>query len=229
MQVRKRTPLPGFHRLLHGRRRRCRGLHRREALVHTVSRTGPDAVVETGENAEDEIHLNFTALDSPASNRLAWLTAAPGLACLFGAILLFVDRLRNAERRGLRLAGVPAAIVAVGVALLGWTAWSHWRGWTESAADGPDVAQEAREYLRTQAVKPLSGPLERLLADPTAERVKTQPHSLLEQSAPDFELSDHRQKTWRLADRLKRGPIVLTFTSATTAKLRRAVVRPARR
>lgn len=217
VQVKKADGCPAsgvLVRLLYGRQHAVAVAHTDAdgRWAHTVSRTGAyDAVVEVGENAEDYIHLNFTALDSPPSTRLAWLMATPALACLFGAVLLFVDRLRNAERRGLRLVRFPAAILAVGLVLLGATVWIQFHRWIDPAADGPNVAQEAREYLKAHAVKPLSGPLQRLIAEPAGERVKTQPHPLLGQTAPDFELSDHRQKSWRLTERLKRGPVVLTF------------------
>jgi thioredoxin-dependent peroxiredoxin len=42
-------------------------------------------------------------------------------------------------------------------------------------------------------------------------RVKTHPHPLLGQPAPDFELTDHEQKIWRLRERLDKGPVVLVF------------------
>jgi peroxiredoxin Q/BCP len=65
--------------------------------------------------------------------------------------------------------------------------------------------------LRSKNVKPLSDPLEKLLASPQEFLVKTQAHPLLGQPAPDFELNDHRQKTWRLRDALAKGPVVLVF------------------
>jgi len=74
-----------------------------------------------------------------------------------------------------------------------------------------NVAKEAQDYLRSKNVKPLSDPLEKLLANPEEFLVKTQAHPLLGQPAPGFELNDHRQKPWRLSDGLAKGPLVLVF------------------
>jgi peroxiredoxin len=181
--------------------------------AHTVSQTGAyEAIVESGKDVQAPIRLPFIALDSETKGDLIWLVAGPGLACLFGAGLLLVDRLRNAEGRSLRLGRVAVVLSAAGVSLLGWSAWSYARHATAAeVSDGVDVAREAREFLRSQNVQPLSAPLEQLLADPYGERIPTQAHPLIGQLAPDFELIDCNKNVWHLRDRLDRGPVVLTF------------------
>jgi peroxiredoxin Q/BCP len=50
------------------------------------------------------------------------------------------------------------------------------------------------------------------LADPKAPfRVATQADPLLQQPAPDFTLSDHRGRRWRLQEQLTHGPVILVF------------------
>jgi peroxiredoxin len=104
------------------------------------------------------------------------------------------------------------ALLTAGVGLLGWSAWQRWLETSTPAAPAdPDVAGAARAYLRDKEVKPLSEPLERLLSEAASKRVETQSHPLLGQPAPDFELSDSRQKSCRFRERLARGPVVLVF------------------
>ena len=75
----------------------------------------------------------------------------------------------------------------------------------------PDLAQEAQADLDRRNYKPLSGPLEALLADATYKPIPTQAHPLLGQQAPDFSLADTDGKPWTLSDKLKEGPVVLVF------------------
>jgi peroxiredoxin len=49
-------------------------------------------------------------------------------------------------------------------------------------------------------------------SDPaSAFRVRSEPHPLLDEPAPLFSLLDHADRSWSLADKLKRGPVVLVF------------------
>src|SRR5439155_23507315 len=135
----------------------------------------------------------FTVLDTPPARRAPWGAVVAGLACLAGALVLFLFRIGPAARRG--LVPLRAVLLAAGVGFLGWSAWRQWRepGAPAAPAD-PAVAAAARAFLRDRKVKPLSEPLARLLADEKTERVQTQPHPLLGRPAPDFELSDPRQQ-----------------------------------
>lgn len=74
-----------------------------------------------------------------------------------------------------------------------------------------DIAGAAREYLASQEVKPLSGPLAKLLADPASFRVRSQLHTFLNKPAPDFELKDTHGRPWRLSRSRQDGPVVLVF------------------
>jgi peroxiredoxin len=182
----------------------------------TVTRQGAyEAVIETGPDAADVIRVPFLVLDAAAADHTPRTMAAVGLVCLLGAALLFVAlRLKQRGRGAAPPAGglLGMALLAAGVGLLSWAAWRHThRPTPPDVAPEPDVADAARDFLRERNVKPLSGPLEELLADTRAERVPTQDHALLGQQAPDFELTDHRQQPWRLRDRLGRGPVVLVF------------------
>jgi peroxiredoxin len=75
----------------------------------------------------------------------------------------------------------------------------------------PNLAQEAQADLDRRNYKPLSGPLEALLADATYKPIPTQAHPLLGQPAPDFTLSDTDGKPVSLSEKLKDGPVVLVF------------------
>jgi peroxiredoxin len=179
--------------------------------AHTVERTGAyEVMVEGGPGGQETLRLPFTVLDPPPARPVPWGTAVAGLACLAGALVLFLFRIGPAARR--RLVPLRAALLAAGVGFLGWSAWRQWLepGAPAAPAD-PDVAAAARAFLRDRKVKPLSEPLARLLADEKTERVQTQPHPLLGRPAPDFELTDPRQQVWRLRERLGRGPVVLVF------------------
>jgi peroxiredoxin len=75
----------------------------------------------------------------------------------------------------------------------------------------PDLAEEVKAYLRKRQVQPLSGALERLLVNPDSFRVKSQVLPLVGDTAPDFELSDHRGNKWHLQAQLEKGPVVVIF------------------
>jgi peroxiredoxin len=139
-----------------------------------------------------------------------WLNLIVAAVCFSGAILClfagFNRAARNNAQPGWRQLLLLGVLLSAGGGVF---LWSAFRPVRETVAE--DVAARAREYLRERDVKPLSGSLEQLLADSGAERVKTQPHPLLGQPAPDFELTDHRGQAWRLHDRLKHGPVVLVF------------------
>lgn len=98
-------------------------------------------------------------------------------------------------------------LLLTGLVYLGWTAVNSMR----SSASQPNLAREARDYLRERHVEPLSGPLAKLLADPESFRVRSQAHPLLGEPAPDFTLEDHRGKAWKLDERLKHGPVIVVF------------------
>jgi thioredoxin-dependent peroxiredoxin len=74
-----------------------------------------------------------------------------------------------------------------------------------------NLAVAAGEDLERRNFRPLSRPLEELLADPNYKPVPTQAHPLLGKPAPDFTLSDAYKKDWSLTLRLKKGPVVLVF------------------
>jgi peroxiredoxin len=74
-----------------------------------------------------------------------------------------------------------------------------------------DLAAEVRSFLRQRGVRPLSDPLQRLLADPTAIAVPTQPHALVGKLAPDFDLEDPSGQRYSLRSFVERGPVVLVF------------------
>jgi peroxiredoxin len=99
-------------------------------------------------------------------------------------------------------------------------AQSTWNNsWPETAAVQPAAcaaratggSQEAREYLKSKNVSPLSGRLEEDLAGPAQFYVPSQFHPLLSQSAPPFELPDSSGQPWKLGAALARGPVVLVF------------------
>jgi peroxiredoxin len=173
-----------------------------------VNRTGVyEAVVEGGAGAGDGLRLAFVVLtlDPPATDRVPWGGVVAAAGCLFGALVLGFVRVKH---RFL----LQCALAAGGMGLLAWVAWVHWLGPRAPAAPPDfDVAKSAREFLRDRSVRPLSEPLERLLADTSVKCVETQPHALLGQTAPDFELTDSGGQALRLRERLSRGPVVLVF------------------
>jgi peroxiredoxin len=89
---------------------------------------------------------------------------------------------------------------------------AYCKSWfVESSTPERDLAAEARADLERRAFRPLSGPLETLLSDPTYQPVPTQAHPLLGQPAPDFTLPDAHDKPWKLSQALGDGPVVLVF------------------
>jgi peroxiredoxin len=178
---------------------------------HTVSRTGAyEAVVETEDGV---IRESFVALDEVASPGPPRFIVFAGLGCLLAGVGLGMIATKNAARIARPVGWVFSVAIGVllvsGGGLLAWSALSQPR--PPATPDDPDVAAAARDFLRGKEVKPLSKPLERLLANPGVELEKSQPHPLLGKSAPDFALTDHLNKQWRLRDRLDQGPVVLVF------------------
>ncbi len=179
----------------------------------TLERTGAyELVAETGPGEADVVRVAFAALDAEEeAQNFQPVPAVSGAGCILAAVVLVLVRKRGTRaspRLGWKAASAALVLLLAGGALLGWAARPRGQA---AGVDEPDVARAAREYLNISDVKPLSGPLERLLADPAGMRVPTQAHPLLGTPAPDFELTDHRGKTWRLQEQLSRGPVVLVF------------------
>jgi peroxiredoxin Q/BCP len=97
------------------------------------------------------------------------------------------------------------------VVAVSYVAWAAFRNQSPPAKPTTDVAAEARWYLRSNNVQPLSEPLAKLLALPEDSLVKSQQHPLLNQAAPDFDLLDHQQRHWQLQQLLAKGPVVVIF------------------
>lgn len=74
-----------------------------------------------------------------------------------------------------------------------------------------DLASEANIDLDRRNYKPLSGPLEALLADTTHISIPTQAHPLLGMAAPEFTLVQTDNSALSLTETLKSGPLVLVF------------------
>lgn len=110
------------------------------------------------------------------------------------------------ERRPL-LAIMLTLLAAAPVALAGWYAFGRPR---PGPASVPDVAQEAKDYLREKKPERLAGPLPDLIG-PTKPLVPSEPHALLNQIAPGFALPDADGKPVELDDLLSRGPVVVVF------------------
>jgi peroxiredoxin len=210
-------------RLLLGRQQTVAVAHTndRGRWIHRVDQTGAyEAIIEDG---SDVLRLLFTVLNEPTPVRFPWIMVIPCILCVAGAILLLVLGIRSTTRYSpLTTHHAPvgpgrvvllsmAALLAGGAGLMGWSAWREWNKSSPAVRSGPDLAKEARDYLRKRAVKPLSGSLERLLIAAEEDRIKTKPHSLLGKTAPDFELLDHHQKPWRLSKLLNNGPVILVF------------------
>jgi peroxiredoxin len=179
--------------------------------VHQVDQTGLyEAIVETG---SEVLRLPFTVLSAPAPVKFPWFILVPCLLCLGDAGFLLVLGFRNPPRAGpgRSLLLFMAALLVLAAGLMGWSVWYEWHRTIPAAPLGPDLAKEAREFLRKRQVKPLSGALEKVLAAAEKERVETKPHPLLGKTAPDFQLFDHRQQPWRLSELLAKGPVVLVF------------------
>lgn len=74
-----------------------------------------------------------------------------------------------------------------------------------------DLAAEARADLERRNFRPLSEPLQALLADQEYRPIPTQTHPLLLGPAAEFTLRDVNGTDWSLARELKKGPVVLVF------------------
>lgn len=81
-----------------------------------------------------------------------------------------------------------------------WTSWLY-----------PNVAAEARRFLREKNVRPLSEDLQAILTSSAQGSLPTQVHPLLGRTAPDFTLKDDRGEATTLRRCLESGPVVLVF------------------
>ena len=81
-----------------------------------------------------------------------------------------------------------------------WTSWLY-----------PNVAAEARRFLREKNIRPLSEDLQAILASSIDKSLPTQQHPLLGNLAPDFTLNDDRGDATNLQRCLENGPVVLVF------------------
>src|SRR5262249_28074860 len=182
--------------------------------VHTVAQPGAyEAIIETGSASDENLRISFSVMDEVKRAGFPWFAAVLGFGAIFGATVLVATRrtkstvVASPRWRGL-LAGTAFLAACGGI----WS-WSTWRHGQAAAAPGPSIATEARDFLRSQKVQPLSGPLERILAEAAgnANHVGTQPHPLLGQSAPDFSLLNVNGQPMRLQEQCSRGPVVLIF------------------
>ena len=105
--------------------------------------------------------------------------------------------------------GFLAILSTAGVGLLAWAAHRHFAKTEPIVPPGPDIAKEAKDYLRGRDFKPLSDPLAKILDE--AKPTPTHPHPLLGEPAIDFQLNDHQDKPVRLKSHLDEGPVVLVF------------------
>jgi peroxiredoxin len=167
--------------------------------------------VETGPNDETAIRQTFVVHDAPIRTSFPWPAALFASLTVIGVGLLawarkkeFFAKLKPRWRAALAIAILLTATGGV------WS-WSLRPRKTTAPPPARDVASAAREFLREQNVKPLSGPLDKLLTDPAAEHVATQEHPLLGQPAPDFTLADTNLHETRLRDLLAKGPVVVIF------------------
>lgn len=218
LQTAEGRPAAGVNlRLLYGRQQTVASAptdsHGR--WVHHVEQTGfYEAIVEDGAQV---LRLPFMVLTEPAGATVPWLILVPCALCAGGALFTLILALRIAPEggtpsrpsRGFLVA--MAVLLSVGAVLMAWSARHEWTKSLPSVPRGPDLAKDAREFLRKQDVKPLSGPLEQLLVIAAKEHVQTGKHPLLGKTAPDFELLDHRKQAWRLSKLLDDGPVVLVF------------------
>ncbi len=106
---------------------------------------------------------------------------------------------------------ILAPLIVIGLIVIGVAVVLGYRALRTTAPSQRDLAKEAEAALARQNFRPLSEPLQTLLADAKYEPIPTQAHSLLLQSAPDFTLKDVEGKDRSLADYLKTGPVVLVF------------------
>lgn len=73
------------------------------------------------------------------------------------------------------------------------------------------LANDAKAYLRTEKPRPLLNPLYEILEDKDFQPQESQPHPLLGQQAPDFELPDDQGVKTSLRGTLKDAPVVIVF------------------
>lgn len=109
----------------------------------------------------------------------------------------------------------PSRLYATFVTVALWTAlsgffWSAYR-LLQAPPPTPDVAAQAKRLLVRLRGAPVSEPLAEILATSRTWNVATQPHPLLDKSAPDFVLTAADDKPVRLSEAIKRGPVVLVF------------------
>jgi peroxiredoxin len=98
------------------------------------------------------------------------------------------------------LLGIGAALTISLMTKPYWTQWMH-----------PNVAAEARRFLREKNVRPLSEDLQAILANSSHDSLPTQEHPLLGKAALDFTLRDDRGEATTLLRCLENGPVVLVF------------------
>jgi peroxiredoxin len=182
--------------------------------VHSLQRSGPyEVVVETGTETEDTIRLPFTLLDGVEADSIPWgVVAFLGSGVFILVLVAVIGMSRFVSRGEIRFKWRSLlALLVIGIGATSWAGYYFGQSKSSAVPAGPNIANSAREFLISREVKPLSGPLELLLADDSKELVKTDTHPLLGKPAPDFELTDHQKKTWRLRDQFDKGPVVLVF------------------
>ena len=104
-----------------------------------------------------------------------------------------------------------AILFLAGAGLLGWAAARSF-GWLPTPAPlGPDIARQAKDYLRERKVQPLSAPLEKLLDEAADKHQPSEKHPLVGQVAPDFDHVDVDDKHVRLSELVDGGPVVVVF------------------
>jgi peroxiredoxin len=100
-----------------------------------------------------------------------------------------------------------ALLAVVGFIYLG---WSHFRP-APAEAPAKDLAAEVRSYLSERGFRPLSEPLQHMLANTADATVASQTQPLLGKKAPEFELEDPNGRKHSLDAFLQKGPVVLVF------------------
>lgn len=99
-----------------------------------------------------------------------------------------------------------AALLLAGLGLLGWAGYRA----LYPPRQGPDLAEQAEEYLQKRGSRPLSDELEELINDRTFKPRPTESSPLLNQDAPDFTLPAVGGEKWTMSKR-KAGPLLLVF------------------
>jgi peroxiredoxin len=180
--------------------------------AQTVAEPGAyEAVVEFGPSEESTVRESFVVHDTPRSASFPWSAALfASLTVVGGGVLAWARKKEFFARLKPRWRAALAVIILL-TATGGVWSWSLRPRRPAPAPPTRDVAGAAREFLRSQSVKPLSGSLEKLLTDSAGERVATQQHPLLGQPAPEFTLADTRLNEVRLRDQVVKGPVVVIF------------------